>query len=346
MRQVSVYDIATNSWFNQTTTAANDNYPPSRRGFCAVAISAPDNSSHNIYIYGGQQGDDIDDSLDDIYVLSLPSFQWIYIGKTGVPRYEHACALLQTRYLVTYGGMPKTQWSDIPSAACDESNRGLRLWDTMAAIWVNSTTIPGDVTDTYATALVSKSIFDVIGGDSHGNATQITPASGFDHIQVKALFAAPNNTLAVQPTTPENSSTSKRVSISTIAGIVVGIITLLCLSVAGTIYLLRLRRKRLSAAQFRHPGLPEIEGKRWVGPTGELGGKAMTPKYELGEKWNRRGEELAGQPLPARYELGEAHAHEMPDTSLGRSRRDKEDQRIKEQPEQEDGKSDVSGSTM
>jgi hypothetical protein len=315
MRQVSVYDIATNSWFNQSTTASNDNYPPARRGFCAVAISAPDNSSHNIYVYGGQQGDDIDDSLDDMYVLSLPSFQWIYIGKTGIPRYEHACAPLQNRYIVTYGGMPKTRWSDIPSAACDESNKGLRLWDTMTATWVTRTTNIGNVTATNVTALVPKSISDVIGGDSHGNATQIRPASGFDHIQIKTLFAAPNNASAVQPTILKNTSTSG-MNKYTIAGIVLGIITLLCLAVAGTFYLLRIRKKGLSAAQIKHPGLPEIEGKRWVGPMEELGGNAVTPRYELGEKWNHRLEELAGKPLPARYEVGDAHAYEMPDTSF------------------------------
>ncbi|KAF2686587.1 hypothetical protein K458DRAFT_200239 [Lentithecium fluviatile CBS 122367] len=72
MRQVLVYESKTGSWYNQETTAEND-FPSARHTFCAVAVSASDNSSHNIYIYGGETKDDTD-GFSDMYVLSIPSF--------------------------------------------------------------------------------------------------------------------------------------------------------------------------------------------------------------------------------------------------------------------------------
>jgi Kelch motif len=68
-----------------------------------VAVSAPDKTSHNIYIYGGKPEPSIDDALDDVFVLTIPSFHWINIESPTVRRWGHACTLLHNRYIVTYG---------------------------------------------------------------------------------------------------------------------------------------------------------------------------------------------------------------------------------------------------
>ena len=49
---VHVFDIATNTWFTQRTTA-EEKYPSGRISMCSVVASAEDSSSHNINIYGG-----------------------------------------------------------------------------------------------------------------------------------------------------------------------------------------------------------------------------------------------------------------------------------------------------
>lgn len=51
MSQLDVYDIASSTWYHQTTTGTA---PGVRVNPCAVVASAPDASSFQIYLYGGQ----------------------------------------------------------------------------------------------------------------------------------------------------------------------------------------------------------------------------------------------------------------------------------------------------
>lgn len=44
-------ETSNNGWYTQTTTVE---VPSSRIDFCVVSVSAPDNSSVNIYMYGGK----------------------------------------------------------------------------------------------------------------------------------------------------------------------------------------------------------------------------------------------------------------------------------------------------
>ena len=98
-----MYDTETDTWFEQDTTAEGGTYPAPRADFCSVAVSAADGSSHSVYVYGGQYGDS-SDSLDDIWILTLPAFHWIPVTVDSEPRYSLACAVLANKYLVTYGG--------------------------------------------------------------------------------------------------------------------------------------------------------------------------------------------------------------------------------------------------
>ncbi|KAJ4361584.1 hypothetical protein N0V95_001745 [Ascochyta clinopodiicola] len=79
MSQIRLYDIADSRWYTQTATG---DVPSPRRGFCADVVWAKDKSSYNIYLYGGIGNNG--DGFDDLYVLSIPSFQWILIvGRVG-----------------------------------------------------------------------------------------------------------------------------------------------------------------------------------------------------------------------------------------------------------------------
>jgi hypothetical protein len=60
MDQVNIFDVSTvlnntnstaDGWYTQTITGT---VPQPRVDFCLVLASAPDNSSHNIYMYGGR----------------------------------------------------------------------------------------------------------------------------------------------------------------------------------------------------------------------------------------------------------------------------------------------------
>jgi hypothetical protein len=67
------------TWYQQVTTG---DIPSPRIDFCTVYVSAPDNSSHHIYLYSGI--DPIkNQNYDDVAILSIPSFTWTTVWPDG-----------------------------------------------------------------------------------------------------------------------------------------------------------------------------------------------------------------------------------------------------------------------
>lgn len=106
MNVIDVYDIASSTWYRQSTTGA---YPILRVNPCAVALSAPDGSSTNIYMYGGQNlipyGNQT--QYSDMWILTIPSFTWIQVNTSGqsVPpgRTGHTCNIWDGQIVVVGG---------------------------------------------------------------------------------------------------------------------------------------------------------------------------------------------------------------------------------------------------
>jgi hypothetical protein len=103
MEIVHVFDIATTTWYSQR---ASGDIPPVRRRFCAGATWPDDRTSLNIYAYGGLSAGADGNAFDDLYILSLPSFQylkwWPTKPSTGRPRHSMTCNVVgrsQVRYL-------------------------------------------------------------------------------------------------------------------------------------------------------------------------------------------------------------------------------------------------------
>ncbi|RPB02587.1 hypothetical protein L873DRAFT_418464 [Choiromyces venosus 120613-1] len=83
MSTIRIYDIATSTWKSQKATAKDGDFPRGRIDFCAVVMSAQDNSSHQIYFYGGySDGPGTRLPLDDAWVLTLPYFQYLKVGNS------------------------------------------------------------------------------------------------------------------------------------------------------------------------------------------------------------------------------------------------------------------------
>lgn len=103
---IDVYDIATSTWYKQAT---DGKYPGLRVNPCAVAASAPDGSSTNVYLYGGQNllpyGNQT--QYDDMWILSIPSFKWIQVDTAdqSVPpaRVGHTCNMWNGQIVVVGG---------------------------------------------------------------------------------------------------------------------------------------------------------------------------------------------------------------------------------------------------
>lgn len=82
MNIINVYDIATSTWYDQSTSGPS---PTIRVNPCAVIAAAPDGSSYNIYMFGGQNLTPYGNQsqFDDMWILTLPSFTWIEVDQSG-----------------------------------------------------------------------------------------------------------------------------------------------------------------------------------------------------------------------------------------------------------------------
>ena len=153
---VHVYDIAGNAWFSQFTSteaishvdAMPGDYPlpTGRMEMCSVTASAEDNSSHNIYIYGGWDGSG-SAVESDVWILSLPAFVWVSANPKTVIDPEsntrgiskHRCQKIHDRYMVAYRGK---NVNDI----CDSDRRfpklhGMTILDMSSLQWTTKVKI-------------------------------------------------------------------------------------------------------------------------------------------------------------------------------------------------------------
>ncbi|KAJ5472141.1 hypothetical protein N7539_008710 [Penicillium diatomitis] len=164
MRQISIYDIAREKWFLQGTTG--DIPSKAYAAFCAVVASASDGSSHNIYIYGGYDGQDaLSTPYDDVYILSLPSFVWTkaYTGRPQYGRSGHQCFRILPDRMLIVGGLYKD-----PSLCLQDGF--VRIFD-LNTLAFNSSYSPY-INEDY---LVPDPIIRQIGGSNTGNATASAP---------------------------------------------------------------------------------------------------------------------------------------------------------------------------
>ncbi|KAF3173368.1 hypothetical protein TWF225_009821 [Orbilia oligospora] len=177
---IDVFDIKKSKWTKQATTGPT---PQIRVNACAVVFSAPDNSSHNIYMYGGQnlQPAGEQTQYDDIWILTIPLFKWIKVetdGQSNPPaRAGHTCHAYRGQMLVV-GGFVGSQLS------CDT---GIYVFDASTLQWQTTfhggPNTSGDSTNTYdPSSSSSKQLYVVpdiivsqIGGSSTGGATVTAP---------------------------------------------------------------------------------------------------------------------------------------------------------------------------
>ena len=122
MTQIFVYDVLSSKWYKQTAAGT---VPDMRRRFCAGAAWAQDQSSYNIYLYGGASvPGEAGAGFDDVYILSLPSFTWVKMypldrpaNKTGdYPHHSLTCSVVAggSQMLIIGGTFPSTDDCDDP----------------------------------------------------------------------------------------------------------------------------------------------------------------------------------------------------------------------------------------
>ncbi|KAF2971055.1 hypothetical protein GQX73_g2505 [Xylaria multiplex] len=181
MTTIDVYDIASSQWYHQETSG--DEKPQVRVNPCAVVFSAPDASSFNVYMYGGQNLLPVGEQKQytDVWILTIPSFTWIKVDAPGnepPARAGHSCAARDGQIVVVGGYIGEEIQCEQPGVyAFDASNL---VWESS----FNAADHPAD-DNTDNTVLagsygyrVPGAVQSVIGGSSDGGATATQPASG------------------------------------------------------------------------------------------------------------------------------------------------------------------------
>ncbi|KAI9851624.1 MAG: hypothetical protein M1838_003218 [Thelocarpon superellum] len=183
MSNIYLYDIANAKWYNQS---ASGQVPEERRRFCAGVTWAEDQSSYNIYLYGGMGMAPDTIGFDDVYILSIPSFIWIKWyptepGTTSFPHHSLSCNIIDQSQMLIIGGTFEN------STACDAPdvwgthNLNLGKNDPTTSQWaffepnVTSYKVPME-------------IISAVGGTPTGGASLQTPSAGFSSHDLSVYF--------------------------------------------------------------------------------------------------------------------------------------------------------------
>ncbi|GAB7360883.1 hypothetical protein MBLNU230_g0869t1 [Neophaeotheca triangularis] len=141
MNSIDVYDIATSAWYKQSTSGPT---PRIRVNPCAVVAAAPDGSSYNVYMFGGQNLRPFREQIqyDDMWILSIPSFTWIEVDQSdqSVPygRSGHTCNVWDGQMIMVGGHVEEDLSCESP---------GIYVFDLSSLQWQQRFTArnPGSV---------------------------------------------------------------------------------------------------------------------------------------------------------------------------------------------------------
>ncbi|ROV88241.1 hypothetical protein VSDG_09031 [Cytospora chrysosperma] len=268
MDEIFIYDIFTGQWYTQKTSGTT---PQMRQRFCSGVTWADDQSSYNIYLYGGAGMPPDTAGYDDVYILTIPTFTWIKLypnngSVTGqYPHHSMSCNVVNRSQMIIIGGtFPLTDACD---AAPQWGTHNLVLGqqpDPGASPWQLFT--PG-LPAAYA---VPDAVVSVVGGQRTGGATATTPPEGFDNTDLSVLMTKTASVAARTPTRaiPGAGATAggggTRLSAGAIAGIAIGGAVALIGALAGLCMIL-IRRRRRQHQHQHHDGAAAPAGLRLPG---------------------------------------------------------------------------------
>ncbi len=260
LSSVSVYDIGGQAWYQQNTTG---DIPRWRYSGCSVVVSAPDQSSHSIYVFGGW-GNTFGGSDGGVYVLSVPSFRWIRVNQESNERSRHQCSLVGNNTMLVVGGItpnynyPQPTWD---ASGCDTTSmfaQGLGMFSLNNHSWFANY-------DPVAAAVpyqIHPNISAVIGGTTTGGATTMAPEGGFSQKALGVLLTGNENveTMKASGSSTSSSTTTPKnknaLSVGSIAGIIGSCVFGLLLGLVLCVVLF-VRRRQNSA----HDNAAEMSGQ-------------------------------------------------------------------------------------
>ncbi|KAG9236167.1 hypothetical protein BJ875DRAFT_372696 [Amylocarpus encephaloides] len=211
MSTVSVYDIASKTWYEQNTTNSTSGRPGQLTQGCTVLASAQDGSSHNIYWYGGYDGIDLakeEAYSDDVWVLSIPSFTWVKVksGTSSHSRAGHRCVKPYPDQMLVIGGHAPLVGT---TPKCVDGGI-VQIFNLNTATWTDQYT-----PTTWSNYTVPPSVIAVIGGTALGGSAQTAPSpGGFSNTSLATVFNTKYNTTKITNWYPyqlaaENGTTNR-----------------------------------------------------------------------------------------------------------------------------------------
>ncbi|KAK3995972.1 autophagy-related protein 3 [Cladorrhinum sp. PSN332] len=313
MDQIFLYDVLSSKWYTQNATG---HVPQMRRRFCAGAAWAQDRSSYNIYLYGGAGMPPDTAGFDDVYILTIPSFQWVKMDPTtegnttgARPHNTLTCNVIDNSQMLVLGGtFPST-------TECDsEGQYGLHNLDMgQQNPKKNSWMIYAANKTAYA---VPDPIVNVVGGHTDGGATKTVPDRGFGHPDLNRLMTRtanlPNRTPTRAIPTDKGKKGETNLSTGAIAGITIGAVVVLLASLIGGCWFVK-RHRRNRPLKMSTNIAPTGPGPYWTqaSPNAprDRGGSSCTPNspYPASSPFLHRQPQQPQYPveLPVEQQLGQ-----------------------------------------
>jgi hypothetical protein len=263
-------------------------------------------------------------SYNDIYILSMPSFNWVkaYPGNSGnytlPPKFGHyaaSCNMVKSMSQMLVIGGTYTDTNDCDSA--------YEIWG-QHNFWTGTNQNAGDNTSYYwalynpniTTNVVPIDVYNVTGGDKMGGANLTAPQKGFDpgNELLQTLFDRKPVIPDRKPTrdVDMNSSDTSSLSGGAIAGIVIGSVAGLGLLLLAWYYLgKRVLHRREERRQERY----SISSQ--TGNTAGLSSVRNTPMSMISRQKSAgtRGTASSNYPSPSPMEQGppvELNAEQVP----------------------------------
>ncbi|KAH6688519.1 kelch repeat protein [Plectosphaerella plurivora] len=309
---INILDVETGQWHKQETSGPGG-WPSDRALHCATGVAG--NGTYEIFLYGGEIRNSRR-SYSDMYVLSLPGFEWTRLAPSRSPpaRRDHMCLTVGKRQMLSLGGL---NTADGPGGSMwlekDPFPQGVGIFDMATLQWTDGYDAGASAYETHESI---RKFYDD-GGMSRVN---------WNSSEVETLFATQASSTPPSGGGGEDSSAgdgdstsaSSGPPVGAIAGGVVGGVVGLAL-VGGLVWFL-LRKKRKQGAMKGSPATDVTYAS-----TGTEGYYPQQKTYANPDayKYQQHGGELDGHsPRPemqgesGRYEVPSDTAPvEMPDTS-------------------------------
>ena len=161
LSNIHIYSTKQSKWFTQSLDSSAT-VPPPRFAFCTALKSAPDGSSHQIYMFSGLEATPgiaynkaPTAKSSEVWVLTIPTFEWIKLDWSGsttgdpVGRIAPSCVTIGEHYALSYGGR---------KSECDDKGNAALLYDLNTLTWTDQ------FEPNRGTYKVPQKVYEMVGG--------------------------------------------------------------------------------------------------------------------------------------------------------------------------------------